>query len=214
MGPPASSSLLPMRGQGRACDAMVVSSQNDVDAAFADMEHLLLAERPAVARSGGVCADCGCREFVYAGSGTPHPGSRICTACGVVQGGNVYFETMYGSYVPTSGSNYKRIHHFHERISQLLLLESQIPDREMLLIAEKLCDGTVDTLNKDTIRAVLRSRQPACNRAAPSTRHPTGASGCRAARPARRSTRCTRRTGCCAPRPRAPCPPRRQCRQK
>ena len=64
---------------------------------------------------------------------------------------------MYGSYLPTRGSNYKRIHHFHERISQLLLLESQIPDREMLLIAQKLCDGTVDTLNKDTIRAVLRS---------------------------------------------------------
>ena len=64
---------------------------------------------------------------------------------------------MYGSYVPTRGSNYKRIHHFHERISQLLLLESQIPDREMLLIAEKVCDGTIDTLNKDTIRAVLRS---------------------------------------------------------
>lgn len=157
MGPPASPSLLPMRGQGRACDVMVVSSQGDVDAAFADMEHLLLAERPAVARSGGVCADCGCGEFVYAGSGTPHPGSRVCTACGVVQGGNVYFETMYGSHVPTRGSNYKRIHHFHERISQLLLLESQIPDRDMLLIAEKLCDGTVDTLNKDTIRAVLRS---------------------------------------------------------
>jgi len=64
---------------------------------------------------------------------------------------------MYGKFVPTRGSNYKRIHHWHERISQLFIHESQIPGHEMLLIAEKLCDGTHQVLNKDSIRSVLRS---------------------------------------------------------
>ena len=150
--------LLPMQVAQRAeHEMLVVSDQGDVDAAFADMEHLLDADRHASKCDSRVCADCGCGEFVYCGSGSPHPGSRVCTACGVVQAGNIYFETMYGKFVPTRGSNYKRIHHWHERISQLLIHESPIPRHEMQLIAEKLCDGTHQVLNKDTIRTVLRS---------------------------------------------------------
>ena len=64
---------------------------------------------------------------------------------------------MYAHRVPTRGSNYKRIHHWHERISQLLLAESRIPAEDMLQIGEKLCDGSHTTIDKDTIRAVLRS---------------------------------------------------------
>lgn len=142
----------------RGDDAMVVvTAQGDVDAAFADMEHLLASEEHASKCDGRSCASCGGGEFVYCGSGTPHPGSRVCSACGVVQSGNVYFETMYGNFVPTRGSNYKRIHHWHERISQLFIHESEIPSEQMLLIAEKLCDGSHQVLNKDSIRTVLRS---------------------------------------------------------
>ena len=54
-------------------------------------------------------------------------------------------------------SNYKRIHHWHERISQLLLAETAIPADEFGRIAQRLLDGTYAVLNKDSIRAVLRS---------------------------------------------------------
>ena len=59
--------------------------------------------------------------------------------------------------MPTKSSNYKRIHHWHERISQLLLMESRIPDAEMLQIGSRLLSGEYAVINKDTIRAVLRS---------------------------------------------------------
>jgi hypothetical protein len=36
-------------------------------------------------------------------------------------------------------------------------MESQIPHEQMFAIAEKLCDGTYSVINKDTVRAVLRS---------------------------------------------------------
>ena len=69
----------------------------------------------------------------------------------------MFYETMFGRDIPKRCSNYKRIHHWHERISQLLLLESEIPQNEMLQIAEKLCDGSHSVINKDSVRAVLRS---------------------------------------------------------
>ena len=64
---------------------------------------------------------------------------------------------MYGNVMPTKSSNYKRIHHWHERISQLLLAESPIPDDEMLQIAASICSGAYTIINKDVIRTVLRS---------------------------------------------------------
>ena len=136
---------------------MVVHDQADLDACFADMDHLLALERPDPVRDSRVCVGCGGTHFIYNGPCTGHPGSRICSACGVVEERVIFWETMYGRFVPTKCSNYKRIHHWHERISQLLLLESQIPDDQMLQIGQKLCDGTYNVINKDTIRAVLRS---------------------------------------------------------
>ena len=44
--------------------------------------------------------------------------------------------------------NYRRMHHFHERISQFLLMESAIPDDKMLRIAQSICDGSYKVLNK------------------------------------------------------------------
>ena len=140
-----------------AHEHMVVAEQADVDAAFADLEHLLAEQRPVPDAYSGVCVSCGDCNFVYGGAASGHPGCRICDSCGVVENSPVYWETMYGNILPTKSSNYKRIHHWHERISQLLLMESAIPAPEMLQIAEKLCDGTHKVINKDTVRSVLRS---------------------------------------------------------
>ena len=116
------------------------------------MEH-----RPVPFTHSGICVGCGGCNFVFNGQSSGHPGSRVCDDCGIVDTGYVFWETMYGRCTPTKSSNYKRIHHWHERISQLLLMESAIPPDQMLRIAEKLCDGSHTTLNKDTVRSVLRS---------------------------------------------------------
>ena len=59
--------------------------------------------------------------------------------------------------VASNSSNYKRIHHWHERISQLLITESPIPDEEFIQIAAKLLEGGFTVINKDVIRTILRS---------------------------------------------------------
>jgi hypothetical protein len=134
-----------------------IQQQRDIDLAFGDLEHLLDAERqPPFERNSG-CAACGGTDFVFSGAGSSHVGSSVCQDCGVVQPGPVFFEHMYGCHMSYKSSNYKRIHHWHERISQLLLLESEIPAPEMLLIAERLCDGSFSIINKDNIRTVIRS---------------------------------------------------------
>ena len=137
--------------------AMVVYNQSQLDAAFDDMDVLLSAERPIPANGRDTCVNCGAGRFVFNGQESAHPGSRICDLCGVVDPGLVIWETMYGNLMPTKTSNYKRIHHWHERISQLLLAESRIPDDEMLQIARCICSGEYTVINKDVIRTVLRS---------------------------------------------------------
>ncbi len=136
---------------------MVVCNQTELDAAFDDMDVLLHAQRPVPANGRDTCVNCGARRFVFNGQHSSHPGSRICDLCGVVDPGQVIWETMYGNVMPTKSSNYKRIHHWHERISQLLLAESPIPDDEMLQIAASICSGAYTIINKDVIRTVLRS---------------------------------------------------------
>ena len=134
---------------------MVVYNQSQLDAAFDDLDVLLSAERPIPANGRDTCVNCGARRFVFNGQGSAHPGSRICDLCGVVDPGLVIWETMYGNLMPTKTSNYKRIHHWHERISQLLLAESRIPDDEMLQIARYIGSGEYTIINKDVIRTVL-----------------------------------------------------------
>ena len=131
--------------------------QHMLDLVFNDLEHLLSTERPTATSNTNCCVNCGGNALLYNTSSSSYPGSTVCDTCGVVQPGYVFYEEMFGKTLPTRTSNYKRIHHWHERISQLLLMESQIPMDEMLRIAEKLCDGTHKVINKDTVRAVLRS---------------------------------------------------------
>ena len=119
--------------------------------------NVLLPPRHGPSIGHYACFNCNSRNFVYESSCSSHPGSTVCTDCGAVSREPVFFETMYGASVTYYSSNYKRIHHWHERISQLLLNESQIPNDKMLQIATKLCDGSYKSLDKESIRAVLRS---------------------------------------------------------
>ena len=135
----------------------IVYNQCDLDSYFADMEHLLRHDRDTDPRTGRQCVSCGCTSFAYSSSNSSHPGSVVCEQCGAVEPGQVYWNFMYGATIPVKSSNYKRIHHWHERISQLLLQESSIPREQLLQIAEKLCDGSFKIINKDVIRSVLRS---------------------------------------------------------
>ena len=135
-------------------DAMY--DQDDIDRAFADLDYLISEERGSPPRSVGLCISCGGDSFTHATSISSHPGSIVCIPCGTVQSNLVIWDQMYCRTVPGKFSNYKRIHHWHERISQLVLLESQIPREHLLKIARVLLDGSTLILNKDTIRAALR----------------------------------------------------------
>ena len=138
-------------------DTCMAYDQQLLDMVFDDLDHLLAAERPVACESRSNCIACGGARLDYAGSSSSHPGSLVCDHCGVVQPGLVFYESMYGRDLARRSGNYKRIHHWHERVSQLLLLESEIPHDQMLAIAQKLCDGTYTVINKDAVRAVLRS---------------------------------------------------------
>lgn len=145
-------------------DAMVdetYAEQEDVDKYFADYANALctLHPRPALAtRDALLCVCCGGSDFTYdtaVNGGVA--GARVCNECGAVQPGNIIHEYLYGRTITTRTSNYKRIHHWHERLSQLMLMESQIPPEHMLAIGEKLLDGSHAVASKDAIRSVLRS---------------------------------------------------------
>ena len=139
-----------------------MDSQAAVDLAFRDLEFLLAStdDRP-VPNYDGRCRNKACTGNGYMEFGTncsSDAGVRVCSECGIVEPGPIIFEQMCGrGRLSDAFGNYKRKHHFHERISQFLLLESPIPDQQMLRIAQSLCDGTHTVLNKETIRKVLRS---------------------------------------------------------
>ncbi len=130
------------------------TSQEDVDRAFSDLDLLLASDRPVDQR--GVCV-CGGRVQRLANEGKCIDYYAVCTECGAVQADGYGLSDEL--YYPTrkSSSNYKRIHHWHERISQLLMCESRIPDHEFMQIAQCLLDGSHTVINKDVIRGVLRS---------------------------------------------------------
>ena len=134
-----------------------MDAQASLDSIFADMDGLLAAERPApMAHRNGVCRNCASFALVVCGS-TGWPGSVVCEDCGVVQSDLIVWERLGCPSLPMRCSNYKRIHHFHERLSQLLIMESLVPPDALLKISEKLCDGSYSYVNKDVIRSVLRS---------------------------------------------------------
>jgi hypothetical protein len=81
-------------------------------------------------------------------------GDYVCYDCALVQQVSV-FQNAPQCHRP--GSNYKRIHHWHERISQMQLNESCIPAAQFCQIETAIRDAGHKTLDKSTIRSVLRS---------------------------------------------------------
>ena len=116
------------------------AEQEDVDKYFADYADAMhtLHPRPAHAsRDALLCVNCGSAHYTYDTSVNGGvAGARVCDECGAVQPGNIIHEYLYGRTITTRTSNYKRIHHWHERISQFLLTETPIPKDHMLQIGE------------------------------------------------------------------------------
>lgn len=131
-----------------------LTRQEEIDNAFAALDEYLGKNDPTTPIRG--CVNCGGVRFT-----TGHEGVSsticVCSDCGVVQPGVDFSRYECNNYITRKTSNYKRVHHFHERVSQLLLHESSIPNAQFILIARKLCDGTYSVINKDAIRSVLRS---------------------------------------------------------
>jgi len=136
---------------------MEFATQETVDAAFADL-HSLLAANDVSPDVHLRCVHC----QSYNLQRSANPGANVqfyncCHDCGAVQPHAFGFTDDHFFHGRHVQSNYKRIHHWHERISQLLLCESAIPNDVMLQIAERLCDGSYTVINKDAVRCVLRS---------------------------------------------------------
>ena len=131
-----------------------LTRQEEIDLAFSALDEYLEAQRPTP-QSGG-CVNCGGVYFTTSSDALTST-VRVCSDCGVVQPGVDVSSLQSTEHISRKISNYKRVHHFHERVSQLLLHESPIPNEQFVQIASKLTDGTYSVINKDTIRAVLRS---------------------------------------------------------
>lgn len=130
-------------------------SQELLDSIFADADSLLHYDQPERVDAVLRCVNCHSSHITIQHSDSSCPGSYVCEHCGVVQPGCVYSPgtelTLYRS------SNYRRIHHWHERISQFLIQESPIPAHEMLAVAERVLVGPNVVLDKNVLRPVLRS---------------------------------------------------------
>lgn len=128
-------------------------SDVDLDAIWNTIDKLLAAQRPEPERPRSIhecrfCHAVGYLRTHYA------DGCISCEKCGMVND-DVILENALCGY--RSRSNYKRVHHWHERLSQYLLKESLIPAHDMQRIVEKINEQGICTLNKVTIRQVLRS---------------------------------------------------------
>lgn len=95
-----------------------------------------------------ICPDCGSDEILYDHTG----GCTICSSCGIVVCGQLYGDTANVHILPVG--SYKRVHHWHERISQLCLQETPVPEVVVEAVRDGL-DGKAAT--KDNIRQLLRS---------------------------------------------------------
>jgi hypothetical protein len=126
------------------------------DAMALNADGLLPAPAPA-ATTNRECRNCGGHNFMYSTAGCGHAGAAVCSDCGAVLDSIVIFEGMHGCTLPTRHSNYRRIHHAHERISQLLIQETAIPAADLMQIGDALLATHVAALNKATVRGVLRS---------------------------------------------------------
>ena len=75
------------------------------------------------------CVACGSVDLVLCYA----DGCYVCSKCGEVAMQPVFERAQM---FVRKFSNYKRIHHFHERVSQFMLAESFIPEADMCRIKE------------------------------------------------------------------------------
>ena len=140
------------------CAPMVDDASADP---FADLDAALdlegLSEDRRIDLPSHCCVHCGGMEIITSCRDSSWVGAQVCALCGVVQPGLVSFERMGRPRVGAPCSNYKRIHHLHERVSQLLLQETDIPPDDMLAIGKVLLSGQYTVCSKETVRQSLRS---------------------------------------------------------
>lgn len=129
-------------------------TEDDIAALFLEMHGALDLENQQKRAQRNVyrCVACDSTALQTISPAAP----PVCEACGAEQPG-VWFGDNAAEPCNISKTNYKRIHHWHERISQLLLQESAIPDDKFAQIALCVASSKLDVLNKDTVRKVLRS---------------------------------------------------------
>ena len=101
-------------------------------------------------RNFNVCTSCGSHNIVscYA------DGCDVCQDCAVVQSLPIYQHAVVNL---AKMSNYKRIHHFHERITQFMLTESSIKPEHMAQIKDCFQAGGFEQIDKTVVRKILRS---------------------------------------------------------
>ena len=73
------------------------------------------------------CPRCGPHSFL---SWCYKNADYICTSCGLVVWERMDEQLLARSLHWVQPGNYKRVHHFHERISQLLIHETHIPNED------------------------------------------------------------------------------------
>ena len=128
----------------------------DLDEIFRIADSLLYSNaRNQCHRIDAKCQYCSSWELVL-----DHvDGSLVCWDCARVQSSALVCGdyAVDCNYSQLKQSNYKRIHHFHERLSQLLLQESRIPDEAFDRIRAEIKQRQITELSKTNIRAVLRA---------------------------------------------------------
>jgi hypothetical protein len=95
------------------------------------------------------CVACGSVDLVLCYA----DGCYVCSKCGEVAMQPVFERAQM---FVRKFSNYKRIHHFHERVSQFMLAESFIPEADMCRIKEAFQKSGHASINKANIRKILR----------------------------------------------------------
>jgi hypothetical protein len=100
-------------------------------------------------RHSNGCLRCGHDDLVLCYA----DGCYVCPECGEVSMQQI-FEKAWDFC--RKFSNYKRIHHFHEHVSQFNLAESSIPEDDMRLIVAQIKEEAFTAINKTNIRKVLR----------------------------------------------------------
>ena len=97
-----------------------------------------------------LCTGCGGTNVIscYA------DGCMVCQDCALVQSLPIY---QHAVLCIAKMSNYKRIHHFHERITQFMLTESSIKPEDMERIKGSFWAGGYTQIDKTIVRKILRS---------------------------------------------------------